>query len=229
LIKEHKKILEEEREIFSWDKSDFNLPDENVEYVDPTGLLQDYLDSRGVFWNEFFDPIPPQGKKLIVCNNITLKENFSPLMEEILDRTKKGFSNILLINTEKVYSEKLISILKRRKILPKNSEMISLNGHWFGGWEFVKRSHIFYGLPNPAILNWEYEAIIAPWGYTEFRGDVIAGLCNAPPEMGVVAGVTNYGKGKIIFCNFNLINHLGKNSVADLVFSRFVKFCLGIL
>ena len=74
--------------------------------------------------------------------------------------------------------------------------------------------------------GWEFEAVYAPWGYTEFNGEIFAGLCNAPPEMGVIAGITHYGKGKIIFCNFNLVNQLGKNPVADLLFERFVR--LGI-
>jgi len=226
LIKDEKKILEDSREIFAWNREAIKLPEKDVEFIDPAGHLEDYLDSRNVFWHEFFNPVPPEGKKLIICNNVTLKENFEFFLNEILDRTKDGYTDILLANPSHVNAEKLLEILKSRGIVPENSEIILLHGHWLGGWEFVKRSHLFYELPNPAVLNWEYEGIFAPWGLTEFDGEIIAGLCNAPPEMGVTAGVTTYGKGKITFCNFRLVDQLGKNPVADLIFSRFVEFGL---
>jgi len=226
LGKGERKILEDAREIFAWGRNEIKLPENDVEFIDPTGHLEDYLNSRGLFWHEFFDPVPPQGKKLIVCNNITLKDNFEFFLKEILERCKKGYADILFTNPSAINAGKLLSAFKKRKIIPDNTEIISLNGHWLGGWEFVKRSHLFYELPNPAVLNWEYEGIFAPWGFTEFPGEVLAGLCNAPPAMGVTAGVTAYGKGKIIFCNFRLVEQLGKNAVADLVFSRFVEFGL---
>ena len=95
-------ILEDGREIFAWNNKDIKLPEKNVEYIDPTGQLEDYLDSRGIFWHEFFDPVPPEEKKLIICNNITLRENFEFLLREILERTKKGYIDILFMNPSDV-------------------------------------------------------------------------------------------------------------------------------
>jgi hypothetical protein len=93
-----------------------------------------------------------------------------------------------------------------------------------GAWEFCKKHPIFDGLPSPAVFNWEYGEVFAPWGIRNFPGQTIAGLCNAPPVMAATVGVIPCGKGKIIFCSLNLAHLLGKNPVADRLFAQLVEF-----
>lgn len=91
-------------------------------------------------------------------------------------------------------------------------------------WKFCKKYPVFEGLPSPAIFNWEYGEVYAPWGIQNFSGETIAGLCTAPPKMATTVGTLQYGKGRIIFCSLNLVKFLGINPVADRIFAQLVKF-----
>jgi hypothetical protein len=216
-------IARQQRDVFVQNTKDLELPKGNIYWFDEENLIPSYLDSKGVFWfhrEKKFSQFYPENIAFVYgrCTDKRLS---------ILDAVREGRGNLLWIERDMKAAASMLNIFKEQGILPADANVVAYPRQaWLGSWEFCKKHPVFDGLPNPAIFNWEYGEVYAPWGISNFPGQTIAGLCNAPPIMATTVGVMSYGRGKIIFCSLNLTPLLGKNPVADRLFAQLVRYAL---
>jgi hypothetical protein len=55
---------------------------------------------------------------------------------------------------------------------------------------------------------------------------MIAGMLNAPPQLGVTLGELPFGKGKILVCSLNLLPYLDKDPVADRILAQMLNYAV---
>jgi hypothetical protein len=217
-----KLVVQELRDILVQDSENLKLPTANVYYSDEENLIPYYLDKKQTYWFPWQRKFSHFYTKDIVLllNHYTGKK-----WPAALDMVREGRANLVWLEHDMKNAQQVLGILKEQNLLLPNAEPLAYpDKAWLGGWEFCKKHPIFDGLPSPAVFNWEYGEVFAPWGIRNFPGQTIAGLCNAPPVMATTIGVIPCGKGKIIFCSLNLAHLLGKNPVADRLFAQLVKF-----
>jgi hypothetical protein len=224
LKKDNDIIARQQRDVFVQNTKDLELPKGNIYWFDEENLLPYYLDKKQTYWFHRERKFSHFYSKDIVY---VFDRYSGERLPEFLDMVRNGQANLIWLEYDMKFAEKVLGILKEQGVLPANAEPLAYpKKAWLGGWEFCKKHPVFEGLPNPAIFNWEYGEVFAPWGISNFPGQTIAGLCNAPPVMATTVGVMSYGKGKIIFCSLNLTPLLGKNPVADRIFAQLVRFAL---
>lgn len=217
-------IARQERDVFVQNTKELNLPKGNIYWSDEENLIPYYLDEKQTYWFRRERKFSHFYSKDIVY---VFGRYNGERLPEFLNMVRSGQAHIVWLEYDMKSAEKVFGILKEQGVLPANAEPLAYPRQaWLGSWEFCKKHPIFEGLPNPAIFNWEYGEVYAPWGIKNFPGETIAGLCNAPPAMATTVGVINYGKGKIIFCSLNLTKLLGKNPAADRIFAQLVEFAM---
>jgi hypothetical protein len=227
LKKQNKIIAQQQRDVFVQNIEELKLPKGNIYWSDEENLIPYYLDEKQTYWFRRERKFSHFYSKDIVY---VFGRYNGERLPEFLNMVRNGQANIVWLEYDMKSAEKVLGILKEQGVLPANAEPLAYPKQaWLGSWEFCKKHPIFDGLPNPAIFNWEYGEVYAPWGIKNFPGQTIAGLCNAPPAMATTVGIINCGKGKIIFCSLNLAKLLGKNPVADRLFAQLVEFALPVV
>ena len=224
-----KAIVHGKRDILIQSIEDLRLPEAKIYYFDGQNAISHYLDKRQTFWMRWEEKFAHFYTKDIVflLSRYTKNEYVGKRLPRVLEMVRKGDATLVWMEQDMKYADEMLEILRKQGVLAADAQPLEYpRKAWLGGWEFCKKHPIFDGLPNPAVFDWQYGEVFAPWGIRNFPGETIAGLCQAPPVMATIVGVIPHGEGKIIFCSLNLMELLGRNPVADRIFAQLIKFAV---
>jgi hypothetical protein len=102
-----------------------------------------------------------------------------------------------------------------------------------GNYHYLKQSPAFKDLPAPGLLDHTFAEVQPLWSLDHLpeKAEVLAGSLNinATPgakskiRWGADLAVVPFNKGKLVFCQFDIFERLGKNALADALFANLVK------
>ncbi len=125
-------------------------------------------------------------------------------------------------------------------VLPGPISCQRSNGTAFGCYHFAMQSPVFKDLPNQCLLDQAYADILPTWSldYNDSLTMAAGCLCIIPPEANSRAVDTKsplvewrmdlahiaLGKGNVVFCQFEMFDRLGRNALADALFSNILAY-----
>jgi hypothetical protein len=224
-----KSVVRGKRDILIQNVEDLRLPEAKIYYSEKQNTISHYLDKRQTFWMRWEEKFAHFYTKDIIflLNRYTADEYVGRRLPRVLEMVRKGDATLIWMEQDMKYANGMLEILIKQGVLAADAQPLEYpRKAWLGGWEFCKKHPIFDGLPNPAVFDWQYGEVFAPWGIRNFAGETVAGLCQAPPVMATTVGVIPHGEGKIIFCSLNLTELLGRNPAADRIFAQLIKFAI---
>ena len=219
--------LKGEGSILAQDPSEWKLPPDGIQLVDPTGMLDKYFEAKSSFIPGLISPSSRWQPVMVVYNpeggDFSEGAWTAPALTQSV--SKEG-RTVLLWASDAAHGKTVCELLQKLHLLPPSSSVLPLGLHWFGGWEFDTPHPVFAGLPAPIVFGQQFAAAFAYWGITDFPGNLIAGLINAPPQVAVTLGELPYGKGRILVCSLNLLPYLDKNPVADRILAQLLTYAV---
>ncbi len=127
-------------------------------------------------------------------------------------------------------SEEDARLLNGLKVLPQELVVFRSSGSQFGSFHYALGGPEFKDLPSNCILDQTYADVMPYWSLEALPNSTVgAGSISLVPESGksrVRWGAdlltVPLGKGKAIFCQFDIFGKLGKNALADALFANLI-------
>jgi hypothetical protein len=197
--------------------------------------------------------VPPEAKLENVLKKVTLLGNFpdtvswattedAPVtvaaglydvpeaaLRKALERVNQGGSLILGAITEA--DLKKIQALKVGGA--SDLSLIRSAGGPQGNYHWLGKSPVFKDLPAPGLMDETFADVQPLWSLEHLpeKAEVFAGSVNinttpgakTKVRWGADLAVVPHGKGKVIFCQFDLFDRLGKNALADALFANLIQ------
>ncbi len=102
-----------------------------------------------------------------------------------------------------------------------------------GNYHYLKQSVAFKDLPAPGLLDQTFAEVQPLWSLDHLpeKAEIHAGSLNfnilpgakTKIRWGADLAVMPFNKGKIVFCQFDIFERLGKNALADALFANLIK------
>lgn len=148
-------------------------------------------------------------------------------LKKALDRANQGASLIFGALTEED-----IKKVQNLKGLGDIS-LIRSTGNAQGNYHYLLKSPAFKDLPAPGLMDETFAEVQPLWSVEHLsdKADIHAGSLNLNPTPGAKVkirwgadlAVVPHGKGKVIFCQYDIFERLGKNALADALFANLVN------
>jgi hypothetical protein len=148
-------------------------------------------------------------------------------LRRALDRAARGSTLILGALTEE-------DVRKLNGLKMLGTELVCLRstGGPSGNYHYLKASPAFKDLPAPGLMDQTFADVQPIWSLDHLPApaEVHAGSINfiitpaakAKIRWGTDLAVAPLGKGKVIFCQFDIFGRLGKNALADAMFANLI-------
>jgi hypothetical protein len=219
--------LKGERSILAENSSEWKLPTAGIQLLDPTGIVGKYFEAKSIFYPDQVSSSLDWQPVVMIYN--PEKDNFAEgawSVSALTQTVSIEGRTVLFWASDAAHGKTVVDLLRKLRVLPEGSSVLPLGLHWFGGWEFDTPHPIFAGLPAPLVFGQDFSSAFAYWGITDFPGELIAGLINAPPQVAVTLGVLPFGKGKILICSLDLLPYLDKDPVADRILAQLLNYAV---
>ena len=151
-------------------------------------------------------------------------------LKKALDKAHQGGSLVLGALTEEDL-RKLQSL--KGSGLGGDLGLIRSAGGPGGNYHYLVKSPVFKDLAAPGLMDETFAEVQPLWSLENLpaKAEVIAGSLNLNPAPGAKVkirwgadlAVLPHGTGKIVFCQFDLFERLGKNALADALFAHLVQ------
>jgi len=148
-------------------------------------------------------------------------------LKKALDRAHQGASLVFGALTEED-----IKKVQGLKGLGGDLSLIRSTGSPQGNYHYLLKSPAFKDLPGPGLMDETYAEVQPLWSLEHLpeKAEVFAGSVNVNTTPGAKVkirwgadlAVVPHGKGKVIFCQFDIFERLGKNALADALFANLV-------
>jgi hypothetical protein len=127
-------------------------------------------------------------------------------------------------------SEEDARLLNGLKVLPHELIAFRSSGSHFGSFHYALGGPEFKDLPSNCVLDQTYADVMPYWSIEAMPNATVgAGSINMVPEggknrlrWGADLLSMPLGKGKAIFCQFDIFGKLGKNALADALFANLI-------
>jgi beta-galactosidase len=149
-------------------------------------------------------------------------------LKRALDRASQGSTLILGALTEE--DMKKVQSLKG---VGSDLTLIRSAGGPQGNYHYITKSPAFKDLPGPGLMDEIFAEVQPLWSLDHLpeKTEVIAGSVNintVPGAKGKIRwgadlALLPHGKGKVIFCQYDIFDRLGKNALADAMFANLVQ------
>lgn len=149
-------------------------------------------------------------------------------LKKALERANQGATLVLGAITEA--DLKKVQALKG---VGSDIALIRSTGGPNGNYHWLSKSPAFKDLPAPGIMDETFADVQPLWSLEHLpeKAEVLAGSVNINATPGAKAkirwgadlAVLPHGKGKVIFCQFDLFDRLGKNALADAMFANLLQ------
>jgi hypothetical protein len=149
-------------------------------------------------------------------------------LKKALDRANQGATLVFGALTEED-----IKKVQALKGLGGEMSLIRSTGGPQGNYHYLGKSPMFKDLPGPGLMDETFAEVQPLWSLEHLpeKAEVHAGSVNinttpgakVKVRWGADLAVVPYGKGKVIFCQFDIFERLGKNALADALFANLVN------
>jgi hypothetical protein len=127
-------------------------------------------------------------------------------------------------------SEEDARLLNTLKVLPHELTVFRSSGSQFGSFHYALGGPEFKDLPSNCVLDQTFADVMPYWSLEAMPNSTVgAGSISLVPEGGKSrlrwgADLLSIplGKGKAIFCQFDIFGKLGKNALADALFANLI-------
>jgi beta-galactosidase len=168
----------------------------------------------------------PDAKIVVLYDLTSLKDSD---IKETFEKVEKGATVILAALTEEDTRK-----LSAMKVLPFEVNAFRCAGGPLGNFHYTKPAPEFKELPAGGLVDQVWAEIAPLWSLEGFdkaseKANIVAGAVSFLPtgtkqrvRWGVDLATAKLGKGKIVFCQFDIFARLGKNAMADCLFANLV-------
>jgi len=220
------------------------LPGQEVALIDLDGALGAYLAGSDLRSTTFSGDTPRGQRTLVNLNGWGGEEQ--PVFAELAQWVSGGGTAVFLgmppenTLTTRYRMEKL---LPKDLLLPFTVTYYSGKGLWTPCSHVVREHPVYDGLPSACLMGQEYRDVVSRWSIVTPETDWIsgnvtydwhAGLKHKQNYTGVTAAFHGadltqiaHGGGSYILCTHRLVENLGKDPVAERLFSNLVGWVLG--
>ena len=219
--------LKGERSILVENASEWKLPNTGIKLVDTTEMVAKYFEAKSILCPDESSPTSRWQPVVMIYNPEA--DNFHEgewSVSALTQTVSIEGRTVLFWAPDAAHGKTVVDLLRKLHVLPEGSSVLPLGLHWFGGWEFDTPHPVFAGLPAPRVFGQDFSSAFAYWGITNFPGELIAGLINAPPQVAVTLGELPFGKGKILICSMDLLPYLDKDPVADRILAQLLNYAV---
>ena len=118
------------------------------------------------------------------------------------------------------------------KSLGSELTLIRSTGGPQGNYHYLKSGPVFKDLPAPGLMDQTFADVQPLWSLDHLpaQAEVLAGSINfvttpgakSKIRWGADLAVAPLGRGKVIYCQFDIFSRLGKNALADALFANLI-------
>ena len=205
--------------------------------------MGNFLNNQGISFNKYSNQT--DGKGLIIVGQLNDKsDNFISKLEKVKEFASSG-GNALYLD----YKGKFIIDRKARKLpekqlsdkFPIGMAVINTNGLWQSTIHMLKDHPLFEGITNNNHMDEVFEKVGPTKSFFMPEGEIIAGVISTdryPNQDNMqrhFIGVGDvwyasdlseikFGDGLLVPTTLNILNHLGKDPVADKLFFNMINY-----
>jgi hypothetical protein len=153
-------------------------------------------------------------------------------LKKALDRAQQGATLIVGALTEEDL-KKAQGLKGIGKGVGSDLALIRSAGGPQGNYHYITKSPAFKDLPGPGLMDEIFAEVQPLWSLDHLpeKAEIHAGSVNINATPGAKAkirwgadlAVVPHGKGKVIFCQYDIFERLGKNALADAMFANLVQ------
>jgi hypothetical protein len=219
------------------------LPGHDVALIDLDGALGAYLAGSDLRSTPFSADTPRSRRVLVNLNGWGGEEQ--PIFADLERWVSRGGTAVFLgMPPEDALGTKfrMQKFLSKDILLPFALTYYSGKGLWTPCSHVVRKHPVYDGLPSACLMGQEYRDVVSRWSIVTPETDWIsgnvtydwyAGLKHKQNYIGVTAAFHGadltqiaHGEGSYILCTHRLVENLGKDPVAERLFSNLVGWAL---
>ena len=215
----------------------------NLYVLESNNRLANYLNNKGISFDNYSNQTG--GRGLIIVGQLNNKsDNFISKLEKVKEFVRSG-GNALYLD----YKGKFIIDRKSRKLpekqlsdkFPIGMAIINTNGLWQSTIHMLKDHPLFEGITNNDHMDEVFEKVGPTKSFFMPEGEIIAGVISTdryPNQDNMqrhFIGVGDvwyasdlseikFGDGLLVPTTLNILNHLGKDPVADKLFFNMINY-----
>lgn len=236
-------IINNTQSIFIKNSSESKKKHTPIAIVDPNNSLTNFLEVHNIPFTKLSKNTKPSTPVLV--GSFKSRNEYEKHLVDVLRFIEKGGKGIILDvkgKTVKGFNRTLSSV--SHQDIPYN---IELQGKWatLGGW--AAKSHIvtdhpiFKNLPVNQIAHGIYENVHPKKSMSKIEGNYIAGMIgydhfpnnnimlrhyNGPGDVWWAADIleVQIKKGKLVLSTYDIIQHLDKDPVADIILTNMINY-----
>ncbi len=220
------------------------LPGQDVALIDLDGALGAYLSGSDLRSTPFSGETPRSQRTLVNLNGWGGEEQ--PVFAELARWVSGGGTAVFLgMPPENTLTTRyrMEKHLPKDLLLPFTVTYYSGKGLWTPCSHVVREHPVYDGLPSACLMGQEYRDVVSRWSIVAPETDWIsgnvtydwyAGLKHKQNYTGVTAAFHGadlteiaHGEGSYILCTHRLVENLGKDPLAERLFSNLVGWVLG--
>jgi hypothetical protein len=229
-------IASNERSFDVFRKEQHEVPKAKIAIIDPLKSMIPFLKEKGIGF-EIFGDNTDINTPVFVASVAPKMEKYNEDIRKVTAFADKGGKvvHLQMGNRVKLFME------PRVEGSPFNAEPTLSKGLWSGYPHIVRKHKIFEGLPTECIMNNVYENISPHFSMNKQPTPYIMGtvfyfyytgpqLDNdyylGPDNVSWASDIQiiKHGKGKVLLSTLKLVQNLGKDPVADMVFYNMIEF-----
>ncbi len=152
-------------------------------------------------------------------------------LKKAVDRAAHGATLIL-----GALGEEDMRKINALKSLGSELTLIRSTGGPQGNYHYLKSGPVFKDLPAPGLMDQTFADVQPLWSLDHLpaQAEVLAGSINfvttpgakSKIRWGADLAVAPLGRGKVIYCQFDIFSRLGKNALADALFANLIHLAL---
>ncbi len=236
-------LLENESSFYVFDPEKSTLPQHALATIDIDGGLGEYLSAQGFPTTSF--SADTADKTLVLVNLNGWDGEQKSIFANLANWVEGGGTAVFLnVPPETTLADKgkgrLWRFLDKDLLLPFDVSYFTGKGNWTPCSHVVRDHPVYDGLPSACLMGQEYRDVVSRWSIVTPETDWISGnlsydwysdLKHKQNYTGVSAAVhgadltiVSHGRGRYILCTHRLVENLGKDPLAERLFSNLVAW-----
>ncbi len=236
-------LLENRVSFYVLEREKSALPRQNVSMIDLDGALGEYLLARDLDFAPFSAGTARHQPTLINLNGWDGEPQ--SIFTELENWVKEGGTAVFLNAPPEVVLKNngkshLWRFLEKDILLPFAVSYFTGKGLWTPCSHVVRNHPVYDGLPSACLMGQEYRNVVPRWSMVTPETDWIsgnisygwyAGLKHKQNYTGVTAALHGadvtqvpYGEGRYILCTHRIVENLGKDPLAERLFSNLLRW-----
>ena len=237
-------VVENNSSFYVLERESSALPRRDAALIDLDGALGAYLAGSDLSTTPFSAETPRSWRVLVNLNGWGGEEQ--PIFADLERWVSAGGTAVFLGAPPEGALKtryRMQKLLSKDILLPFGITYFSGKGLWTPCSHVVREHPVYDGLPSSCLMGQEYRDVVSRWSIVAPETDWIsgnvtydwyAGLKHKQNYIGVTAAFhgadltqISHGEGSYILCTHRIVENLGKDPVAERLFSNLVGWVLG--